>query len=216
MYMPKQFEERDLGVLQALLKSHPLGAWVTQADGALVANHIPFLLDADRGERGTLVGHVARANPIWKSFSKDVASVVIFQGPQAYITPSWYPSKREHGKVVPTWNYAVVHAHGMPRAIEDKDWLLRLVTRLTDAHESGKAVPWKVADAPTDYIDKMLDAIVGIEIPITTLVGKWKMSQNRLPADRLGTVAGLQASGDANARAVAALVQRHASGKQED
>ena len=214
MYLPKHFEEHDLGVLHALLKSHPLGAWVTHAEGALIANHIPFLLDADRGERGTLVGHVARANPIWKSFSKDAASLVIFQGPQAYITPSWYPSKREHGKVVPTWNYAVVHAYGLPRAIEDKSWLLQLVTRLTAAHEAGAAVPWKVADAPADYIDKMLGAIVGIEIPIARLEGKWKMSQNRTLPDQLGTIAGLQGQGDANAREVAALVQQRTSTKQ--
>lgn len=216
MYLPKQFEEHDLGVLHALLRSHPLGAWVTQVEGTLVANHIPFLLDADRGECGTLVGHVARANPVWKTFSRDIESVIVFQGPQAYITPSWYPSKHEHGKVVPTWNYAVVHAYGLPRAIEDKDWLLQLVTRLTAAHEAGAAVPWQVADAPADYIDKMLSAIVGIEIPISRLEGKWKMSQNRTQPDRLGTIAGLQGRADANARAVAALVQERIANKKGD
>jgi transcriptional regulator len=213
MYVPKHFEERDITVLHALIRSRPLGAWVTQADGALLANHIPFLVDSEKGEHGTLIGHVARANPIWQSFSKEMASVVIFQGPQSYISPSWYPSKHAHGKAVPTWNYAVVHAQGLPRAIEDRDWLLQHVTQLSDVHESGHAVPWNVSDAPPDYIDKMLNAIVGIEIPITTLAGKWKVSQNRPFPDKLGTIAGLHGRADANSREVAALVQRHASFK---
>jgi transcriptional regulator len=209
MYTPAHFEERDITVLHALMRSHPLGAWVTHSDGTLVANHIPFLVDATRGVHGTLIGHVARANPVWKSFSRDMASVVIFQGPQAYITPSWYPSKHEHGKAVPTWNYALVHAHGLPRAIQDREWLLQHVTRLSDVHESGQAVPWSVADAPPDYVDKMLTAIVGVEIPITTLSGKWKVSQNRSSPDKLGTIAGLRGRADPNSLEIAALVQRH-------
>ena len=215
MYVPKHFEEWDITVLHALMRSQPLGAWVTQADGTLVVNHIPFLVDSEKGEHGTLIGHVARANPIWKSFSREMASLVVFQGPQAYISPSWYPSKHEHGKAVPTWNYAVVHAQGLPHAIEDRDWLRQHVTRLSDTHESGQAVPWSVSDAPPDYIDKMLTAIVGIEIPIITLAGKWKVSQNRPLADKLGTIAGLLGRADTNSREVAALVQKHASFKQE-
>ena len=121
MYVPKHFEERDVGVLHALIRSCSLGTWVTEADGALAVNHIPFLVDSTQGQYGTLIGHVARANVIWKSFARHMASVVIFQGPPSYITPSWYPTKHAHGKAVPTWNYAVVHAHGVPRAIEDKD-----------------------------------------------------------------------------------------------
>jgi len=213
MYVPKHFEERDVGVLHALIRSHPLGAWVTQIDGALVVNHIPFLVDPARGQYGTLAGHVARANPIWRTFSGDLPSVVIFQGPQGYITPSWYPSKHAHGKAVPTWNYAVVHAHGMPRAIEDGDWLLGHVTALSDLHESQRAVPWSVSDAPPDYIDTMLKSIVGIEIPVSALDGKWKTSQNRTLPDKLGTIAGLYDRGDANSRQMAALVQRHATPK---
>ena len=211
MYVPKHFEERDLSVLHALIRSHPLGAWVTQTDGKLVVNHIPFLVDSKRGEQGTLVGHVARANPIWKLFSKDMDSVVVFQGPQTYITPSWYPSKHAHGKAVPTWNYVVVHAHGLPRAIEDGDWLIRHVRELSDLHESEQAVPWSVSDAPRDYIDTMVKAIVGIEIPIATLAGKWKVSQNRPLADRLGTIAGLYGRGDATSKEMAVLVEKHAS-----
>ena len=208
MYVPKHFEESDVSVLHALIKSRPLGAWVTQGEGELIVNHIPFLLDPLRGEHGTLIGHVARANPVWQSFSQNVNSVVIFQGPQTYITPSWYPSKHAHGKAVPTWNYAVVHAHGLPRAIEDRGWLLQHVSQLTDVQESKQALPWKVSDAPPDYIDKMLRSIVGIEVPITTLFGKWKVSQNRSTPDQLGTVAGLLAREDAESKAIAALVNQ--------
>jgi len=214
MYVPKHFEERDVGVLQALIRSYPLGAWVAPVDQTLVANHIPFLVESTRGEYGTLVGHVARANPIWKSFSKEVASLVIFQGPQSYITPSWYPTKHAHGKAVPTWNYAVVHAHGVPRAIEDRDWLLKHVTQLSDLQESERAVPWSVSDAPPDYIDTLLKAIVGVEIPISTVVGKWKTSQNRPLPDKLEIIAGLSERGDGNSRQMAALVQRHVTVKQ--
>jgi transcriptional regulator len=209
MYVPKLFEERDLEVLHALIRAHSLGTWVTEAEGALAVNHIPFLLDATRGEYGTLVAHVARANDIWQSFARHLASVVIFQGPQTYITPSWYATKRATGKAVPTWNYAVVHAHGIPRAIEDRDWLLNHVTALSNFHEAGRAVPWSVADAPPDFIESLLANIVGIEIPINTLVGKWKTSQNRSLPDKHGIIAGLHERADDNAKQMAALVNRH-------
>jgi transcriptional regulator len=212
MYLPKHFEESDPQVLHALIRAHPLGTWVTMHAGELLANHVPFLLDPARGEHGTLVGHVARANPVWQSFSATVPSLVVFQGVESYVTPSWYPSKHQHGKAVPTWNYAVVHARGIPRAIEDKAWLLDLVTRLTDTHEAAMALPWKVTDAPPDFVDRQLEAIVGIEIPITRLTGKWKVSQNRPAADRLGVVAGLLGRGDAAAEAMAALVKREKKG----
>ena len=214
MYVPKHFEEKDVGVLHALIRSHPLGTWVTQTEGALVVNHIPFLVDPTDGEYGTLIGHVARVNPIWNAFSSEIASVVIFQGPQGYITPSWYPTKHAHGKAVPTWNYAVVHAHGIPRAIKDKDWLLKHVTMLSDLHESERAVPWSVSDAPPEYIDTMLKAIVGIEIPISAVIGKWKTSQNRPLPDKLGTIAGLYDRGDENSQQMAALVQQHVTRKE--
>jgi len=209
MYIPKHFEEKDPAILQALVRAHPFGTWVTQGeDGEPIANHVPFLLDAERGPHGTLVAHVARANPIWKDFSRTVDSIVVFQGPQTYISPSWYASKREHGKVVPTWNYAVVHAHGRPRAIEDAAWLRQLVSRLTETHEAGNPQPWKVSDAPADFIDRSLEAIVGIEIPLTRIEGKWKTSQNRTQADRHGVVAGLSARDDEASAAMAAIVRR--------
>ena len=211
MYLPQQFEETDISVLHALIRAHPLGAWVTLTGDGLAANHLPFLLDAARGTHGTLYGHVARANPVWKALSGAapavVPAVVMFQGAEAYITPSWYPSKQEHGKAVPTWNYAVVHAHGRPRAIEDRGWLLQHVSQLTAQQEAGRAQPWQVTDAPADYIERMLGAIVGIEIPVERLEGKWKVSQNRPEADRLGVVAGLQARGDEASQAMAGLVR---------
>jgi transcriptional regulator len=210
MYQPKHFDVTDTAAMHALIEAHPFGAWATTLDGVLELNHIPFLLDRTRGPHGTLVGHVARANAVWQRAG---ASIVAFQGPQAYVSPNWYPSKHAHGKAVPTWNYAVVQAHGQPRAIEDKAALLQIVTRLTQTHEASQALPWAVSDAPADYIEAMLGAIVGIEIPIERLVGKWKVSQNRAAADAQGVVAGLggvQGAHEADARAMAALMQQPA------
>lgn len=205
MYVPAPFEERDLTILHALMRAHPLGAWVVAADASLTVNHIPFIVDASRGSLGTLVGHVARANGVWKTAA--TSSVVIFQGPELYITPSWYPLKQETGKVVPTWNYAVVHAHGVPRFIDDRDWLRSHVTSLTNVHESGREAPWAVTDAPADWIETLLGAIVGVELPIDRLEGKWKASQNRSDADRLGVAAGLEESGDDASRSMAGIVR---------
>lgn len=208
MYQPAHFNVTDTAALHALIEAHPFGTWATTLDGALEMNHLPFLLDRSRGPHGTLVGHVARANAVWKGAGP---SIVAFTGPQAYVSPNWYPSKHAHGKAVPTWNYAVVQAHGVPRAIEDRSVILQIVTRLTQTHEAAQALPWQVSDAPADYIESMLAAIVGIEIPIERLVGKWKISQNRAPADMQGVAAGLasvQGPHGADAQAVAALMQQ--------
>ena len=213
MYLPRHFAETDSQVLHALIRAHPLGTWVTHGDGELVANHIPFLVDPARGEFGTLTGHVARANPVWQSFSGGANSLVVFQGPQTYITPSWYPGKAAHGKVVPTWNYAVVHAYGLPRAIEDRDWLLQHVSELTSTHEARQAHAWKVGDAPADFIARQLQAIVGVEIPIAKIAGKWKVSQNRVESDRLGVIAGLTGHEDTQSRDMATLVRARLSRK---
>jgi transcriptional regulator len=207
VYTPKHFEETDPETLRALIRSHSLGTWVTQSGGALSVNHVPFLLRTDADSPGVLVGHVARANPVWRSFSTTTPSIVVFQGAESYITPSWYPSKHAHGKAVPTWNYAVVHAHGVPRAIDDAEWLLAHLNDLTNTHEAGRALPWKVADAPREYIEQMIANIVGIEIALTHLEGKWKVSQNRSDADRLGIVAGLMAKDTPRALEMAALVR---------
>lgn len=174
---------------------------------------MPFLLDRSRGRLGTLLGHVSRANPVWQRLPAARASIVLFQGPQAYITPAWYPGKREHGKVVP-WNYEVAHVHGVARAIQDEGWLRDLLARLTADNEAARPMPWAIGDAPRDFIDRLLRAVVGIEIPIDDLVGKRKASQDEELQDRWGTVEGLTAEGDDNALAMASLV-RNAIGRFE-
>ena len=202
MYDVEAFREPRVEVLQALIQAHPLATLVVSTAQGLEANHLPLLIDAEPAPFGTLRGHVARANPLWRVFDRDREALAVFQGPQGYITPSWYPSKAQHGKVVPTWNYAVVHAHGPLIIHEDAEWLRKLVTRLTRSRESLREKPWQVTDAPPDYIDAMLKAIVGIEIPVRRLQGKWKMSQNRLPQDREGVIESLQAQGDAQSLAM--------------
>jgi transcriptional regulator len=192
MYLPAHFSEARPDVLRAFVRDHPLGLLVTQnRAGGLDANSVPFVLDADGAGPGVLRAHVARANPLWSTARDDVDALVVFQGPHGYISPAWYPSKAEHGKVVPTWNYLMVQARGRLRAIDDRAWLRAFVTRLTDLHESSRSAPWAVADAPPDYIETMLGAIVGIELALSALVGKWKVTQNRSVADRAGVAEGL-------------------------
>ena len=187
MYLPSHFEQHDTEALRALMREHPLATLVSlQADGP-TADHVPLEFDA---ATRTLRGHVARANPLWR-VAGGQAVLAVFCGPQTYITPSWYASKAATHKVVPTWNYAVVHAHGTLQVIEDAPWLHDLVSRLTRHHESPRAQPWAVSDAPDDYVQPMLRAIVGIQIPVDRLVGKWKVSQNRSAADRQGVAQGL-------------------------
>jgi transcriptional regulator len=206
VYIPSYHEESNLNVQHALIQSHPLATWVTVGANGLIANHIPFILDTSRGKFGTLRAHVSRANTVWKELSSSVPSIVMFQGPQSYITPSWYPTKQIEGKVVPTWNYAVVHAHGVPAVIEDRDWILQAITDLTNQSESPRSEPWKVSDAPDEFINRLLGAIVGIEIPITQISGKWKVSQDEALADRLGTAEGLLQLGDPSSLVLSGLV----------
>lgn len=209
MYLPPQFEETRLDVLHELIRSHPLGTFVVSSGTELVANHIPFLVDSGRGPYGTLRGHVARSNPAWQQLGGSIEALAVFHGPESYVTPSWYPSKHADGKAVPTWNYAVVHAYGQARAIEDAGWLLEHVSELTATHEAGQALPWHVTDAPKEYVDQMLGRIVGIEMPIARIQGKWKISQNRKIGDRLGVAAGLETRGTERSRAMAELVLQH-------
>lgn len=208
MYLPSHFEETRVEVMHDMVRLHPFGALVTMGGNGLDANHLPFMIDPDPAPYGTLRAHVARANPVWRDAPADVESLVIFQGAHTYITPSWYRTKAETGKVVPTFNYSVVHAHGVLRVVDDAQWLRQFVGRLTDRFEASRDRPWGVADAPDDFIAAQLRAIVGIEIRITRLVGKWKVSQNRPPADRAGVVAGLREERDAGAQAMAELVER--------
>ena len=207
MYLPAHFEETRLDVLHAALRAHPLGLLVTHGAAGLQANPLPWLLDADAGPHGTLRGHVARANPLWRDAAANDAALVVFQGPQAYVSPSWYASKAEHGKVVPTWNYVMVQARGRLRTIDDPAWLHALVSRLTATHEAAMARPWAVSDAPPDHIAARLKAIVGVEIELTAIVGKWKVSQNRSAADREGVAAGLRSIGDEPSLDMARQVQ---------
>lgn len=203
MYNPKHFEEGRPEVLGAFMRAHPFASLVTLGADGLIATPLPLIWDPEPGPHGTLTGHIARPNAQGKGAREGVEALAIFSGPQAYISPGWYPTKREHGKVVPTWNYVTVHAYGPLTVIDDAEWLRRLVTRLTDRHESFSAEPWKVTDAPDGFIDQMLKGIVGIEIPLTRVEGKWKLSQNRSAPDQAGTVAGLDARGDIDSRAVA-------------
>ncbi|WP_019140537.1 FMN-binding negative transcriptional regulator [Noviherbaspirillum massiliense] len=208
MYLPAHFEEQRAEVLHELMRRHPLGMLVTVGQEGLNANHLPFEFDPQPAPFGTLRAHVARSNPVWRDFSADLETLVVFQGAQAYISPSWYATKREHGKAVPTYNYMVVHAYGRMRAVDDPAWLRSLLERLTDRHEAGRPEPWKLADAPPDFIDRQLAAIVGIEISLTRLIGKWKVSQNQPQANREGVVEGLRHAGDENALAMARAVSQ--------
>ena len=209
MYVPAAFAEPEPDVLLAFIEAHPLGALVTAAPdpaggAGLVATHLPLVLDRTRGAYGVLQGHFARANP----HARDAAgeALVIFTGPDAYVHPGWYPSKREHGRVVPTWNYVAVHAAGPVRLVDDADFLLGHLEALTARHEAGRERPWSMADAPPGFVDRLVHEVVGVEVEIARLDGKWKLSQNRPAADIAGVVAGLAASPSPGERAVAALV----------
>jgi transcriptional regulator len=193
MYRPPAFREDRLDVLHALLQSHRLATLVTHGADGLIANLLPFTLDANRGDKGVLRAHMARANDQLSALREGGEALVIFQGPQAYITPSWYASKRDHGKVVPTWNYVVVQAWGAPQVIDDAEWLSVQINELTRAQESARTEPWHVTDAPADFVAAQIRGIAGLEIPIARIEGKWKVSQNRPEADRRTVVAGLRA-----------------------
>jgi transcriptional regulator len=207
MYQPPHFREDDRATQIALIRAHPLGLLVTAEASGPVANLVPFLpVEEDGSTR--LLGHVARANPQWKAIRDGAPVLVVFQGVDTYITPSWYETKRETGKVVPTWNYAVVQVRGQARAVEDSDWLRRQVGLITDAHEAPRPDPWSVADAPEAFVAAQLRGIVGIEIEVAAIEGKWKVSQNRPAADIDGVVEGLEAaSGSPDASTMAALVR---------
>ncbi len=213
MYQPPHHREDRLEVQHALIRAHPLGALVTFGAGGLTANLVPFILDAAASPLGTLKAHIARANPQWRDFDPAVEALVIFHGVESYITPSWYPAKREHGKVVPTWNYASVQARGTMRAIEDRDWLAAQIAALTAENEGARKEPWSVSDAPDAFVAAQMKGIVGLEIPISHIEGKWKVSQNRPAADREGVIAGLLEAGEADCDAMAELVARCAPKK---
>jgi transcriptional regulator len=195
LYVPPLFKEDRIDVLHAAMRGSGLATLVTLTADGLIASHVPMLLDPDPTPYGTLLGHVARPNPQARGAVPGVQALAIFQGPDAYITPSWYATKRANGKVVPTWNYVTIHAYGPAEFFDDTERLRAIVTRLTEREERARAEPWAVTDAPADFIDGMLRGIVGFALPIARLEGKWKMSQNRPAEDRAGVVAGLEADG---------------------
>lgn len=207
MYIPSSNAENDPEVMWDFIEAHSLGALVTTGADGLFATHLPLLVDRTRGPHGTLQGHIARANPHHRMADSESEALVIFTGPDAYITPAWYPAKAEHGKVVPTWNYVAVHAHGTLRFIEDPAFLHAHLQALTTRHETGRNQEWSMSDAPAEFISGLERAIVGVEITITRLEGKWKMSQNRSPADIDGVVRGLADSGDEVQQRVADIVE---------
>jgi transcriptional regulator len=202
MYIPNSFREDDAGELHELIRQYNFGILVTQHDGAPFATHLPFLIDASRGPHGVLLAHMARANPQWRDFAGGGEALAIFQGPHAYISPSWY----EVAPSVPTWNYAVAHAYGTPRVVDDHGKLYAMLERLVHTHESPREAPWRM-ELPEEYMDRMMRAVVGFEIEITRLEGKLKLSQNRPANDRRRVTEALAASGDALDRAVAGMMR---------
>jgi transcriptional regulator len=208
LYVPPAHREQDLATLHAHIAATGLATLVTVGEDGPLVSHLPLLLDPTAGRYGELTGHLARANPQWRTSDLRKPALAIFMGPDAYVSPSWYPAKQEHGRVVPTWNYSTVHARGTLEVFDDPQRLAALVTRLTDLHEGRFAAPWKVTDAPADYLQKQLHAIVGFVLKIESLDGKLKLSQNRSMADRRGVVAGLRASERAADRSTADDVER--------
>ena len=203
MYIPAAFREDRREALHDLIRQHSFGTVVSHAGGELLATHLPFLLDAGRGADGTLLGHMARANPHWRSFQEDAEALVMFQGPHAYVSPSWYETE----VAVPTWNYVAVHAYGRPRLIQDEVALRTLLEATVRTYEGPLEPPWSLARLPDGYVDRLAQAVVGFEIEITRLEGKLKLSQNKSLADRRGVQAGLRRQGDQMSEAVARLME---------
>jgi len=210
VYLPAHFREDRIEVLREHMRRYPLASVVTVTPAGLVASHIPLVYDPEPAPWGTLRGHLARGNPQWKESSRDVEALAVFTGLDAYVSPNWYPSTQQTGRMVPTWNYAVVHAWGALATFDDPERLRQHVTTLTAIHEAGFEPPWSPDQAPQDFIDGMLRAIVGIEIRITRLLGKWKVNQNRLPPDREGVIQALEERGDDDSIGMAELIRDRA------
>lgn len=210
MYTPSYFKDEDLASLHGQIEATRLATLVTFDESGLQASHIPLLLEPTQGPQGTLYGHLAKANPQWKALKTGAEALLIFQGADAYTSPSFYAAKAEHGKVVPTWNYLAVHMYGRADVFTDPERLLQVVTGLTNKHEASRAEPWAVSDAPADYIEKMLNGIVGFAIPIERLEGKRKLNQNRSAEDIAGVSQGLALSQDPSDRKIAQLMSQGA------
>ncbi len=200
MYNPASFRDPDLGRMHDLIRQHPLGLLISSGSSGLLASPVPFLLDAGAGESGILRAHLARANPHWQEFIGGGDCLVVFQGEQGYVTPGWYPSKAETHRAVPTWNYATVQVRGRVMVHDDAEWLRAQLDALTAGHEGKRVQPWALGEAPEEFIASQMKAIVGLEIVISQIDGKWKMSQNRALPDRLGVIAGLTDPADPHAQ----------------
>jgi len=207
MYIPRANKEDRIPELHKLMLEQPFASLITVGSSGLFASHVPMVLEQN-GEMGRLKGHLSRANAQWRDYSPDVEALAIFSGPQHYITPSWYLEKQETGKVVPTWNYVVVHAYGHLKVVEDREWLMSHLEKLTSTHEAKSPVPWKIGDAPADYIASQIKGIVGLEMDILRLEGKWKVSQNRSAEDRSGVAQGLNELNTTESLAMKALVEK--------
>lgn len=210
MYIPKQFEEPRIEVMHELARAYPLATLVTHSSAGLNANHIPLHLSESPAPYGALQGHIARANPLVGEIAGGIEALAVFHGPDSYISPSWYATKKETEKVVPTWNYAVVHAYGVLRIVDSAPWLRAQLDALTGHNEASFPEPWAISDAPVDYIERIMAAIVGIEIVITKMFGKWKVSQNQPAQNQVSVISGLKASGLPGSEAMAALVENAA------
>ena len=208
MYIPKANEEKRIPVMHELISSQPFGSLVTMGASGLFASHIPMVLEQDGSEFGVLKAHISRANAQWRDLTSSIDALAIFAGPHHYISASWYPGTKEDGKEVPTWNYVVVHAYGPLKVIEDPVWLRAHLEKLTDAHEAGSANPWKVSDAPEDFINQQMRGIVGLEMSIRRLEGKWKVSQNKDERDRGAVIEELGKLNTPDSLAMRKLVER--------
>lgn len=212
MFQPAIFHEERPDVMHALMRDHPFATLVSNATGGLTADHVPLVLHADQGGQGALRGHISVGNPLFRKTNGAIQVLTVFQGPQTYVTPSWYASKQQHGKVVPTWNYVVVHARGTLRFVRDPQWVLEHLQDLTNAHESHRPTPWAVSDAPAEFVARQMRGLVGFEIEITDLTGTWKVSQNKTRDDRDGVSSGLGSENTPDAASIAQLVRERARG----
>ncbi|MGL5251307.1 MAG: FMN-binding negative transcriptional regulator [Enterovibrio sp.] len=213
MHIPEKFKQENIDELVGLIRQHPFATVITQSDTGIAANHLPLSLIELDGEL-YLTGHIAKANALWQTTAPQSAALVIFNGPNGYISPNYYPTKKENGKAVPTWNYAVVHVHGKVRFIQDPQWIIGALEQLTSEHEREQAVPWSMSDAPESYIHSMLSGVVGIEIAIDSLRGKWKLSQNQPEKNQKGVIDGLSSKGDNNSQSITAMMSANLQQKR--
>lgn len=208
MYIPKRFLQDDINQLKGMMANHSFATFISQSESGVEANHMPLVLN-ESGQKSVLQGHIAKANPLWKNLKDKSEVLIIFNGPNCYISPNYYPTKKDNGKVVPTWNYVSVHVKGIVSFIHDEEWVLTMLNNLTDQYEANQPVPWSVSDAPQAYIDKMLSAIVGLEIDILSITGKWKVSQDKAEVNQEGIIKGLSQQADSNAKNIATLVKEY-------